>query len=292
MRKRIEEVVFARVAAQARYFKKRYAIMDRGAWGERIQDVVNFDNSWDFKGKIVDASTDAIPTVSKRIGFFHPLFCGYIFKGSAVEVVPNTNPNIDDDYIAIGQGVQTCPGYVVCLDPPPADGGPCVSLVGPCENKARGGFGGGYVEPLGSDNSYILYDKLTMTHTMGPNEIPALFELYGYDGGPPERPNPDKAVLLSWAPNHGAFQYTFQACQTEYADWGTQTFPVGSGTPWWDPQAPPPPDCCRLIEMWQNAYGVDWCATVAEMIRNGEITDPGTGIYSCQSLFDWITANC
>jgi hypothetical protein len=285
---RIDEVLFARVAMHARISRRRYAIMDRGAWGERVLHGVNDENNTqDFTGKVVDATTTSLPEESKKIGFFHPLFSGYIFKGGVVEVVPNINPGIDDDFIAIGSGCHTMPAYQACLDVPDPNAEPCVGFT--CDSPILAALSG-YAPPLGSDDSFAIYDKLTATHVMGPNEIPSLIELYGYDGGPPDRPNTSRPFLMSWAPNYSAFQLTFQPCFRGSLGGTSSQFGSGDTKPWWAGEVGPGIDCCTIWDMLPTIYGENWCAVVADKLRNGEWTEFSGTI--CQRQIDWILANC
>jgi hypothetical protein len=272
---RRDEHLYARVAMQAHSTRKRYAVLDRGCWSER--PLFNGDtenNSQDFKGRIIDGVAGVVSAESKRIGFFHPLYCGYMGKSGVVEVVPNLDKqHHDDDYIAIGQGWQTIAAWPACFDLPPTD--PCESA--PCDpavecaesHYVSGGWTTSIPSVFGNDDSLLIYDKLTMTHEIGPNEVPALLELYGYDGGPPSRPkDPKKPLLLSWAPNHSAFQYTFQICyRGGLLDRNTGLSPFGTGAPWWDQTQPDPCmhfDCCKMVDYYMETFATEWCQAILD----------------------------
>jgi hypothetical protein len=272
--KKLEELIYARVAAYSRQTGKRYVVLQRGAWAERIGSPFFRRNSVQFTGRLVRGSTPSLNDGEiVNIGFFHPIFSGYASTYAVVEVVHNPAKaefGEDNPYIAKGKGILTMAASAVCLDDPKISD-PCNSV--PC-TKFRIGVGAG--APLGSEQSFAFYDRLTMTHAIGRNEIPARLSLRGYTGG---RTIPDftkGSVLFNWSPGVSAFDMTFQLCGNAPGGY-TNRFPD------WD--------CCAMIDRWKEQYGDRWWEIVLD--PNGPvpilnpITEPCAWIY----FFPWDQAD-
>jgi hypothetical protein len=279
----LTEILFDRVANHAAKTKKTYAIMSRSAWPERALSPLQFENNThEYQGVIIDPKNPVYTGEEKVIGFFHPLFVGYIFKYGVIEVILATNPRVNYKYLAIGRGYSVLAAYPVCLDSDPAKPLCIAAADPPCTNPIFGlsPMQTDPPDPLGSENSVVFYDYDSMSHTMGPNEIPAKMQLPGYSGTVP-RPDPKRPLLVNWQPNWAAFQLTFQICKPATAGGSTQGQSGGWG-----------PDCCSLVQGWKDQYGPNWCAVIAGQIRSGQIK-PLTGVYAmCNYLLDWISKNC
>lgn len=104
--------------------------------------------------------------------------------------------------------------------------------------------------------------------------------------------------MLSWAPNHSAFQYTFQVCYE-----GSRQLNSGTSSivpPWWDPGGCMATECCRMINAYKNTYGEFWAQSLWEAIQPYIDGDPETPnppdpdlllfVTCCPGAIAWLSA--
>lgn len=271
---RFEEILWDRVAQVSRKTMRKYAVLTRGAWGERtIRPISNENNTHQFTGRIFDPLT-GVQGEEHVIGFYHPLFTGYIGKHGVVEVVDSQVQELDIRYIARGRGALSISAMASCLGELVQDH-PC---HWDCPSETYVWGGNPNTTELGTPESTAIYDFDTMTHDMGPNEVPAYLSLPGYSGTP-ARPAIDRPLWLTWSPNLSAFQPAFQLCGQPPCSGGGDT----------DLRAH---ECCDLVRSWEDQYGPDWCAVIKQMIEDGEIIPSVVFDGGCSWVFEWVLANC